>query len=293
MPLTINGEAIDDSLLDAEFSQIKAHFEQQANVSCCERDDEFMGYAKDNLIARVLLSQKAKSTIPDPSPEDIDAHLNKLIDENGGKEAFFFKLGIAPGNEDEVRKDIIETMRVDSLIDQVTGKNHEPTKEEIQKYYKENSTLFMTAEEIRSSHIFKSLQEAENKEKLFKEMREVRELARKGTDFMDLVRKHSDKPEEEADLGWYKRGELMDEFELITFSMDINEISPVFATQWGMHLAKVTDKKHPEQIPIDQVETEISEMINSEHRDLKLKNFINDLRKDAEIVDENLDKSED
>ena len=39
MPLTINGEAIDDSLLDAEFSQIKAHFEQQANVSCCERDD--------------------------------------------------------------------------------------------------------------------------------------------------------------------------------------------------------------------------------------------------------------
>ena len=43
MPLTINGESVDDGLLDAEFSQIKAHFEQQANVSCCERDDEFMG----------------------------------------------------------------------------------------------------------------------------------------------------------------------------------------------------------------------------------------------------------
>ena len=60
MPLTINGETVDDGLLDAEFSQIKAHFEQQANISCCERDDEFMGYAKDNLIARVLLAQKAK-----------------------------------------------------------------------------------------------------------------------------------------------------------------------------------------------------------------------------------------
>ena len=62
MPLTINGESVDDGLLDAEFSQIKAHFEQQANVSCCERDDEFMGYAKDNLIARVLLAQKAKES---------------------------------------------------------------------------------------------------------------------------------------------------------------------------------------------------------------------------------------
>ena len=60
MPLTINDELVDEGLLDAEFSQIKAHFEQQANVSCCERDDEFMGYAKDNIIARVLLSQKAK-----------------------------------------------------------------------------------------------------------------------------------------------------------------------------------------------------------------------------------------
>ena len=51
MPLTINGELVDEGLLDAEFSQIKAHFEQQANVSCCERDDEFMGYA------RIILSQ--------------------------------------------------------------------------------------------------------------------------------------------------------------------------------------------------------------------------------------------
>ena len=101
MPLTINGESVDDGLLDAEFSQIKAHFEQQANVSCCERDDEFMGYAKDNLIARVLLAQKAKESIPDPNSKDVDEHLEKLIEEKGGKESFYFKLGIAPGNEEE------------------------------------------------------------------------------------------------------------------------------------------------------------------------------------------------
>ena len=91
MPLTINGETVDDGLLDAEFSQIKAHFEQQANISCCERDDEFMGYAKDNLIARVLLAQKAKESIPDPDSKDVDEHLEKLIEENGGKESFYFK----------------------------------------------------------------------------------------------------------------------------------------------------------------------------------------------------------
>ena len=111
-------------------------------------------------------------------------------------------------------------------------------------------------------------------------------MAKEGNDFMELVREHSDKPEEEADLGWYKRGDLMDEFELITFSMEIDEISQVFATQWGMHLAKVTDRKEPEPIPVDQVKEEISELIKSEKRDEKLKQYIEELREVANIIDE-------
>ena len=66
MPLVINGETIDPALVDSEFGQIKAFYEQQANVSCCERDDEFLGYAKDNITARVLLSQAAQGKHPRP-----------------------------------------------------------------------------------------------------------------------------------------------------------------------------------------------------------------------------------
>ena len=167
MPLTINDEPVDEGLIDAEFSQIKAHFEQQANVSCCERDDEFMGYAKDNIIARVLLSQKAKQAIEDPSSEDVDQHLEKLKEEYGGEESFYFKLGIAPGNEEQVRNEVTESMRVDLLIEQASGDGPEPSDADIEEYYKTEEQSFMTAEEVRSMHIFKSLQQAENKENLF------------------------------------------------------------------------------------------------------------------------------
>ena len=102
---------------------------------------------------------------------------------------------------------------------------------------------------------------------------------------MELVREHSEKPEEEADLGWYKRGELMDEFELITFSMEVNEISPVFATQWGMHLAKLTDRRTPEPIPFESVKDEIAERINAEGKDAKLNEYVAKLKEDAEIKD--------
>ena len=286
MPLTINGELVDAGLLDAEFSQIKAHFEQQANLSCCERDDEFKGYAKDNIIASVLLSHKARETIEDPSPESVDEHLEKLKEEYGGEEAFYFKLGIAPGNEEQVRKDVIESMRVDLLIEQTSSDEPEPSDADIENYYNSEKDSFMTPEEVRSMHIFKSLQQAENKENLFAEMRGVRDVACNGADFMDLVRKHSDKPEEEADLGWYKRGELMDEFELITFSMEVGEISPVFSTQWGMHLAKLIERRSPEPIPLDEVKDEIREMIKAENRESKLKAYIEKLKEAATIADE-------
>ena len=68
--------------------------------------------------------------------------------------------------------------------------------------------------------------------------------------------------------------------------MEIDEISPVFFSFWGMHLAKVTDRKEPEPIPVDQVKEEISELIKSEKRDEKLKQYIEELREDANIIDE-------
>ena len=177
-------------------------------------------------------------------------------------------------------------MRVDSLIEEKSGNGPKPSDSDIEEYYNKQKKSFMTAEEVRSMHIFKSLQQAENKEDLFAEMRKVRDAARAGDDFMDLVRKHSDKPEDEADLGWYKRGELMDEFELITFSMDIGEISPVFSTQWGMHLAKLPDRRCPKTIPLDEVKDEISDLIKAEHRESNLKAYIEKLKEKATIKDD-------
>ncbi|MFP6874949.1 MAG: peptidylprolyl isomerase [Verrucomicrobiales bacterium] len=285
MPLKINGESVDNALLDAEFSQIKAHFERQANVSCCERDDEFMGYAKDNIIARVLLSQKALEVIDEPGSDAVDARLDTLKKEYGSNEEFYFKLGISEGQEDEIRGDIAGSIRVDSLISRIVGELPSPGKKQLRGHYEENIKDFMSPEEVRALHIFKSLSKAENRENIFAELREVRSAALAGEDFMTLVKKHSDKPEEEADLGWYKRGELMDEFELITFSMEINEISPVFATQWGIHLAKLSGRRPPEPIPFEELQDEITERINAEESDTKLNEYVAKLKDEAEITD--------
>ena len=293
MPLTINGETIDPGLIDAEFSQIKAYFEQQANVSCCERDDEFLGYAKDNIIARVLLSQAAKEKLPRPDDDAIDRRIAELKEQAGGEEAFYYELGVAPGQEDSIRDDVANSVWLERYIDQVSGEPDPPSDADIEAFYNENQKRFTSAEEVRSSHIFKSLQKVEQRDDLFEELRDIRKQLLEGADFMEMVEKHSDKPIDEADLGFYKRGELMDEFELITFSLEVGDITPVFSTQWGMHLAKVTDRKLPAPQPIDEVREEIIDEINASKRDENIKAHVEGLKSTAEITDEPDDPEED
>ena len=41
MALIINGEEIDDEVIEGEFRNVKGHYERLLQVACCERDQEF------------------------------------------------------------------------------------------------------------------------------------------------------------------------------------------------------------------------------------------------------------
>lgn len=285
MPLVINGETVQPGLIDSEFSQIKAYFEQQANVSCCERDEEFLGYAKDNITARILLSQAAMKNLARPDREAIDARIAELKEQAGGSDAFFYELGIPPDEEDSIRDDVANSLWLEHYIDQIAGEAPSPDEATIEDYYEANLKRFTSPEEVRAAHIFKSLQKVELREELFEELRSIRRQLLEGADFMILAEKHSDKPIDEADLGFFKRGDLMDEFELITFSLEVGDITPVFATQWGLHLAKVIDRKMPAPLPLPEVREQIIEELMAADRDEKIKTHVEELKSEAEIVD--------
>ena len=89
MPLVVNDQTIDDSVIEQEFSAIKAHYESLGSISCCERDDEFRGYANDNITFRALLTQEALRTIPEPQEEEVSQAFDKLKEEHGGNDQFY------------------------------------------------------------------------------------------------------------------------------------------------------------------------------------------------------------
>lgn len=285
MALIVNGEHIDDEIIEEEFRQIKGHYERTLQVACCERDPEFRGIAKDNLSSRALLQQESRKRFAEISDEDISDRLAKLIEQAGGEDQFYASIGMPTKDESAIRDNIINGVRMDKMIAEVYAPEPEPSEGEMRAYYEENTKLFLTDEEIRCSHISINLGSAQNRTEVYQLMRELRTKAQGGTDFEALGNEHNSNKDMSPDLGWFKRGEFMEEFEAIAFSMAVGEVSPVFTTQLGFHICKVTDRKPAVPKPFDEVKNMVRYRLVEIYRDKKFNEFVDELKKIAEIKD--------
>jgi parvulin-like peptidyl-prolyl isomerase len=285
MPLTINGESIPDELIADEFQVIKAHYEQMGRISCCERDAEFRGYAKENVIARVLLNQEAERRYPEITDADIADRVEKLIAEHGGREQFFANVGLTPEQEHIVKDDVRSGLRMDRLLHDAWGEQGHPPETDQRAWYERHLADFMTPEEISALHLFKHVEKVEDRDGLYNLLRGIRAQAKAGADFQALALEHTDKEDKLVDLGWFKRGDFMEEFDLIIFSLDEGEMSPVFASHWGFHLAKVTGRRAPAPLPFEEVQNTVIERMTGEHRQAVTQKLVAELKSTAAIQD--------
>lgn len=291
MALIVNGEEIDDEIIDGEFRTIKGHFERTLQVACCERDPEFRAMAKDNIASRILLQQEAIKRVPDVTDEAISSRLGKLIEQAGGEEQFYMQIGMPGGDDTIIRDQVSNGVRMDQMMNAVYAPEPEPTEAEVRAYYDENLKLYLTAEEIRVSHISLNLSGATSRLEVYTLMRELREKALAGADFDALGAEHNSNKDTPPNLGWFKRGEFMEEFEAIAFSMRPDEISPVFVTQLGFHIAKLTGRKPAVPKPFEEVKEIVRQRIIEQHKDEKFNTFVEELKKAANIVDTDPDEA--
>ena len=292
MALIIDGERIDDEILEQEFSSIKAHFEQiSGNIICCERDDEFREYARQNVITRALLMQEARRKDPPVSSAEIDSALKQWQEQEaeGG--------GAMPPQEmdDEqrrlLREEAEQKLKIEHIIKQLEAELPAPTPEDHQAFYRDHIDLFTTEPKVRASHIIKHFPRGEDKPAAFEHMRDLRRQLLAGATFEPLAREHSDRVKEleaaraegeEADadagdgidLGWFSYHEMMEEFAVIALSMNVSEISPVFLTHYGYHLVQVTDRQDAAPRPFNEVEEEVKRQLAQDRREQAVRDFV-------------------
>lgn len=73
---------------------------------------------------------------------------------------------------------------------------------------------------------------------------QLKDRIKAGEDFADVARKHSQCPSKAqgGDLGQFRPGMMVKEFDQVVFSADVNTLQGPVKTQFGYHLLEVTSR---------------------------------------------------
>ena len=104
----------------------------------------------------------------------------------------------------------------------------------------------LTVNETHAQHILLTPNAIRDEDATRALARELHDRVVKGEDFAALAKKYSDDPGSKnagGDLGWQPPGVFAAEFQTAIDALGKNEISAPFHTQFGWHIARVTDRR--------------------------------------------------
>lgn len=177
---------------------------------------------------------------------DPKSYEDKVTVEEAGLAEFFEK------NQDhykdpERRQIVYVLFRPEAYIEAVNVSG-----DELREYYEDHSADFNRPQEVKARHILFTVSEGASEEEAAKVRARAQKIlgeARKGADFGELARKHSQDTASApngGDLGYFSREQMEPAFSDAAFNLKPGQISEPVRTRFGYHVIKVEDV-HPER----------------------------------------------
>jgi peptidyl-prolyl cis-trans isomerase D len=144
------------------------------------------------------------------------------------------------------------------------------TDAQVREYFGSHKSDFDRPAEVRASHILVKFPEGAGEEqKLTAKLKaeNLRSALLKGQDFAESALKNSEDPgsaEKGGDLGFFKPGMMVPEFDKAAFALKVGEISQPIATQFGYHIIKVTDRKEAKTADLASARPKILDILKEE-----------------------------
>lgn len=284
MTLYVNDQRVDPRRIDEEIERLRGHYQRVfPDQPADDQQKQLAEWARENVIERVLIGQAAEADEEPLPKEAVDEALNKLMQQHGGREKFFEKFQLDESREDEVRADVERKLKLDRLLERVTADTEPPTEEEMRAYYEEHQENFSNPELVRASHIVKHMPPGTHPGAVRDEMDKTLERLNGGTPFETLAGESSDCPDRGGDLGYFARGQMVQEFEDVVFGMEKGQTSGVFMTPFGFHIARVTDRKPASPQPFDDVKARIEKELTEARRQRAVEEYVDKLKEKATI----------
>lgn len=227
----------------------------------------------DNMITMKLIDQAAADANVTITDEDVNAEIESLKTQFGGEEALNSALAQSGMTLDDLKKNTEIQVKIRKILEPQT----KVTDEDISTYYEENKDTFATPEQVRASHIL--VETKEEADAIKKELDE-------GADFSTLAKEKStdSSAANGGDLGFFGKGDMVEEFEKAAFSMEINEISEPIKSDYGYHIIMKTDYKEATDPTLEDKKEEIRKLLVDQQVSELSSTWLSDLRSNAKIT---------
>jgi parvulin-like peptidyl-prolyl isomerase len=152
-------------------------------------------------------------------------------------------------------KEYQENMLVEFFVKDLHSSQINPSEEEIQKYYNAHKNEYEKPMEIKARHILLSTRA---------EAEKILAMLKSGADFAKLAKESSIDPisaSRGGEIGPFKKGDLIPEFEKAVFPLKKGEISGIVETQFGFHIIKKESEKILPQRTLEEVKEEIKKSL--------------------------------
>ena len=286
MALIINGERVEDDAIEQARTQLAQQASGGGQPEWEARGTDLDTFAKVMMAAQTLVRQEAKRNGPEIPKKEVERAVNELKKQHGGDDAFRKYLQETGRTEEQVKEDVALSMKVDKLLDGVCADLTEPTDEELQAYYEAHAQDFEVPEQVHAGHIVKhaqgtilDIQAAHN------DLKPILKRLKEGGDFEMLASRYSDCPENAGDLGFFSRGAMVPEFEDVVFNLKEGEISDIFQTPFGLHIAKLYARIPAKPRPFEEVREQVLRALSSERENACIDAFTDRLREKATITE--------
>lgn len=244
------------------YSEVEAQFQQLKSQTPDSIPDDYRCVIFDNLLLDKLFLSQAQLDSVTVNPDEVESELDRRIkyfisiftsreklEEYYGKTILELK--------DDFRDDIEKQLLSDKMKGKVfSGLKVSPA--EVKEYFEripKDSIPYFNSELELGEIVMLPKVSAGEKERAKEKIKDIRTEIIRGGDFSIKAIQYSDDPGSYlngGDLGWVERGEMVPEFEAVIFKLKEGEVSDVFETPFGFHIA-VVDEKRGEKVKVRHI----------------------------------------
>jgi parvulin-like peptidyl-prolyl isomerase len=168
-------------------------------------------------------------------------------------------------------------------LETVTAQVPPPTRAEVVDFYNTHRARFRSLKSFHASHIVKNVDEQHLESNALSAVEAAQAELSRGVAFEAVADTFSDCPGSGGELGWFHNGEMVEEFEAVVSKLKPGQVSPIFRSPFGFHIAKLHARRPEGTIPLSEVFTKIESELLEEKRQAAINQLLDRLRAAASI----------